>query len=71
MVTSLVTLRNPRGLDFTVLAIVLDYRNSNVKFIENSEVSGSEKSQNVVIQEVRVNVQIPIPFQNIIRINIV
>lgn len=43
----------------------------NAKFIENGEVSGNEKPRNVVIQEARVNVQIPITSQNIVPTAIV
>ena len=43
----------------------------NVKFIENGEVSGSEIPHNVVIQEVRVQVPLPITFSKIVVLLIV
>jgi hypothetical protein len=35
----------------------------NARFLENCEISGSDKPQNVVIQEVRVQVPLPITFK--------
>ena len=32
----------------------------NARFIENGEISGSDKPQNVIIQEVRVQVSLPV-----------
>ena len=51
VVTLLVTLKNPKGLGFTVLIIV---ETGNVGFIENGEINGSGNLQNIDIQEVRV-----------------
>ena len=35
-------------------------KTENARFIENGEISGSEESHNVVIQEVRVEIPIPV-----------
>ena len=51
VVTLLVTLKNPKGLGFTVLIIV---ETGNAGFIENGEINGSDNLQNIDIQEVRV-----------------
>ena len=38
----------------------------NARFIENGEISGSDKPQNVVIQEVRVQVSLPITSNEVV-----
>ena len=38
----------------------------NIRIIENGEISGRDKSQNLVIQEIRVQVPLPITSNKIV-----
>jgi hypothetical protein len=63
----LVTVKNPKGYRFYCSNHSMrNVETGHARFIENGEVSGSDKLQNVVIQEVRVQVHVPMASKEIV-----
>ncbi|MBT0646899.1 hypothetical protein KJJ93_28335, partial [Escherichia coli] len=67
MVTLLVTLKNLKGIGFIVLTIGMRIVEiGHAGFIEDGDISGSDKPRNVVIQEVRVFIPVPLASREIV-----